>query len=180
MTISKQQTALFFRLSLSITVFGALFKFISLALIIIGAVGMMVFHSLQFLHKKERLALDYARQLLIVTFSCNYIISLLQLPFGNALTLVTKIALIVFIFIYCKNILSTFKEQLQANFLLQNIATENLSHILADLAIVYIVIASLFKILHWEFGILNANVLLAIGLFTALISIVSSSKKLES
>ena len=81
---------------------------------------------------------------------------------------------------YKRQILFSLKESAQDGFLLPNIRTENLSYQLADLATVYIVIASLFKILNWEFGLLNANVLLVIGLFSALISIVATTKNVES
>lgn len=180
MTISKQKTALFFRLSISVTVFGALFQFIPWTLIILGAIGMVVFHSIQFFQKQDKSPLDYARHLLIVAFSSNYIISLLHLPFGHILTILTKTALVAFLLLYIKKIISGLQENGQNGLLVQNIDTENLSYILADLAIVYIVVASLFKILHWEFGIINANVLLVIGLFTALISILAGSKRLSS
>jgi hypothetical protein len=181
MTFSKQKTDLFFRLSISITVFGALFKFIPWPLIILGAVGMVIFHSIQFFQKLDRSPLDYARHLLIVSFSCNYIISILHLPYGgHVLTILTKTALIIFLLLYVKNILVSYKDHTQNNLLLQNISTEKLSFILADLATVYIVIASLFKILHWEFGIINANFLLIIGLFSALISILASPRNIES
>lgn len=180
MTISKQKTALFFRLSISVTVFGALFKFIPWSLIILGAIGMVIFHSIQFFQKQGRSPLDYARQLLIVSFSSNYIISILHLPYGHVLTILTKTILIAFLLLYIKKILVSYKKNTQNNLLLQNIGTENLSYILADLAIVYIVIASLFKILHWEFGIINGNFLLVIGLFSALISILASSKIVRS
>ena len=180
MTISKQKTALFFRLSISVTVFGALFQFIPWTLIILGAIGMVVFHSIQFFQKQDKSPLDYARHLLIVAFSSNYIISLLHLPFGHILTILTKTALVAFLLLYIKKIISGLQENGQNGLLVQNIDTENLSYMLADLAIVYIVVASLFKILHWEFGIINANVLLVIGLFTALISILAGSKRLSS
>ncbi len=176
MTISKQKTSLFFRLSISITVFGALFKFMSWPLIILGATGMVVFHTLQFFQKQDRLALDYSRHLLIVSFLCNYLFSIFHLPYGDVLTLLTKAALIAFLVLYIKEIVYSKQENTLDNILLPNFNTENLSYILADLATVYIVIASLFKILHWEFGIINANVLLVIGLFTALISILAGSK----
>lgn len=175
MAISNQKTSLFFRLSLSVTVLGALFKFISLPLILLGVAGMVIFHTLQFFQKPKRLLLDYARQLLIMAFSANYAFSIFNLSNGNLLSLFTKISLIIFLLLYIKKILSSTQESSQ-NGLLQNINTENLAYILADLATVYIVIASLFKILHWEFGIINANVLLVIGLFTALISMLASSK----
>ena len=180
MTISNQKTSLFFRLSISVTVFGALFKLISWPLIMLGVVGMVVFHTLQFFQKQQRSPLDYSRQLLIVAFSGNYIISILQLPYGNALTILTKVALIVFLILFVKGILSSYLANAQNNFILQNVGTEKLSYLLADLATVYIVIASLFKILHWEFGMINANVLLIIGLFSALISILASSKYVGS
>ncbi len=176
MTISKQKTSLFFRLSISVTVFGALFNFISWPLIMLGALGMVIFHTIQFFQKQQKLPLDYSRQLLIVAFSSNYIFNILHLPFGHVLTLLTKVALITFLLLYIKGIIASFLENSQNNLLLQNFGTEKLAYILADLATVYIVIASLFKILHWEFGIINANFLLIIGLLSALISILASSK----
>ncbi len=180
MTISKQKTSLFFRLSISVTVFGALFKFISWPLIMLGVVGMVFFHTIHFFQGQQRLPLDYSRQLLIVVFSVNYIFSIFNLPYVHVLTFLTKAALIVFLLLYIKKIAISYLENSKNGLLLQNIGTENLSHILADLATVYIVMASLFKILHWEFGILNANVLLVIGLFAALISILASAKTTES
>ena len=180
MAISKQKTALFFRLSISLTVLGALFQFIPWFLTILGVLGMVVFHSLQFFQKQDKAPLDYARYLLIVSFSCNYTINILALSYGEILTVFTKTALILFLMLYIKKILFSLKESAQDGFLLPNIRTENLSYQLADLATVYIVIASLFKILNWEFGLLNANVLLVIGLFSALISIVATTKNVES
>lgn len=177
MTISKQQTALFFRLSISITVFGALFNFISWPLIILGAVGMVVFHGIQFFQKQQRSSLDYTRHLLIVTFLANYLFTIFDLPFGYVVTSLTKITLIAFLALYVKEILGSLKET-DINNLMPNLNTEKLSLILADLATVYIVIASLFKILNLEFGIINSNLLLVIGLFTALISILAGSKNL--
>lgn len=176
MTISNQKTSLFFRLSISVTVCGALFKFISWPLIILGVAGMLIFHTIQFFQKQHRLPLDYSRQLLILAFSCNYVFNILHLPYGHVLTFLTKAALIAFLLLYIKKIIALHQENTQNGLLLQKLGTENLSHLLADLATVYIVIASLFKILHWEFGIINANFLLIIGLFTALISILAGLK----
>jgi len=180
MTISKKKTSLFFRLSISVTVFGALFTFISWPLILLGASGMVIFHTLQFFQKRHRLPLDYSRHLLIVTFSFNYVFSIIHLPYVHLLTLLTKVALIAFLLLYIQKIVVTLKENSQNLLLPQNLGTENLSYILADLATVYIVIASLFKILNWEFGIINTNVLMVIGLFSALISILASSKNIKS
>lgn len=139
---------------------------------------MVIFHTLQFFQKQHRVPLDYSRHLLIVTFACNYVFSILQLPYGQLLTLLTQVALLAFLLLYIHKIVYTLKENSQNLLLLQNLGTENLSYVLADLATVYIVIASLFKILNWEFGILNGNVLLVIGLFSALVSILSSPKSL--
>lgn len=179
MTISKQKTSLFFRLSISLTVFGALFKFIPWPIIIIGAVGMTIFHSIQFFQKQDRLPLDYARLLLIVSFSFNYIFSILELPYAHLPTALTKTGLIVFLLLYIKEILLPGQESTENNLSIHNFSSQGLSFILADLATVYIVIASLFKILSWELGIINANVLLVLGLFSALVSILASSKSLE-
>lgn len=178
MILSKQKTSLFFMLSISITVFGALIKYNSWPLIIIGAVGMVIFHSLQFFQKEQRSPLDYSRHFLIVTFSCNYIFSILQLPYDHILTILTKTALIIFLMLYIKKIIAPTLKSTQGNFLMPSFGAENLSHLLADLATVYIAVASLFITLQWEFGIINGNVLLVIGLFSAVVSILSSPKSL--
>ncbi len=180
MSISKQKTALFFRLSISITVFSALFKFMPSFLIIVGAVGMVIFLSIQLFQKEQRTPLDYARLMLIISFSSNYAFNLFGFPYVHILTLITKLALIAFLILYIKKIVTSFQDITQNNnLLLSSFGREDLSFILADLATVYIVMASLFIILHWEIGILNGNLLLIIGLFTALISILASSKQLE-
>ncbi|GAB5475396.1 MAG: hypothetical protein Mars2KO_34950 [Maribacter sp.] len=179
MSISKQKTALFFRLSISVTVFSALFKFMPSALIVLGAFGMMVFLSLQLYQKDKREPLDYVRLLLIVVFSSNYAFILLGLPYVHVLTLMTKLALIAFLLLYIKQIITSFQDITQnTTMLLSSFSRDDLSYLLADLATVYIVIASLFKILHWEIGILNGNLLLAIGLFSALISLIATSREL--
>ncbi len=180
MTISEQKTALFFRLSISLTVFGALFKFVSWPLITMGALGMVVFHAIQFFQKQHRSALDYSRQLLIIFFLGSYLSSIFNLPYNHVLILLTQVALIAFLLFYIKKIVKSVKDTNQNNFILPNIKTENLSYTLADLATVYIVVASLFKILHWEFGPINSNLLMVIGLFTALISLLAGSKFVRS
>ncbi len=179
MSISKQKTSLFFRLSISVTVFSALFKFMPSSLIILGAIGMVIFICIQFYQKEQRAPLDYARLLLILSFSCNYAFNLFSLPYGNISMLVTKLALVAFLILYIKKIITSFQGITQNNnLLLTSVGRENLSYILADLATVYIVIASLFIILHWEIGILNGNLLLVIGLLSALISLLAGSKQL--
>ena len=180
MTISEQKTALFFRLSISLTVFGSLFKFISSPLITMGAIGMVVFHAIQFFQKQHRSGLDYSRQLLLISFLGSYLSSIFNLPYGHVLVLLTQVLLIAFLLFYIKKIMASFKDTTQSTFVLPNIRTENLSYILADLATVYIVIASLFKILHWEFGPINSTLLMVIGLFTALISLLAGSKYVRS
>ena len=180
MALSDQKTSLFFRLSISVTVFGALFKFMPAFLIILGALGMVVFLGIQLFQKEKRTLLDYARLLLIVAFSSNYTFILFASPLAQSLTLITKLSLILFLLLYVKNIIVSFQDITQnPTLLLSGFAREDLSFILADMATVYIVMASLFKILHWEIGILNANLLLVIGLFTAVISILASSKELS-
>lgn len=176
MTISKQKTSLFFRLSISITVFGALFKFMSWPLIIIGALGMVIFHGIQLFQKQNRSPLDYSRQVLIVAFLCTSLFGIFQLQYVHVLTLLTKTALIAFLMLYIKEIIASLHGSTQSTNLFSRFTTEKLSYLLADLATVYIVTASLFKILHLEFGIINSNLLLVIGLFTALISILAGSK----
>ncbi|MGF1558579.1 MAG: hypothetical protein ACFCUL_05770 [Flavobacteriaceae bacterium] len=177
MSISKQKTSLFFGLSISATVLGALLNFTFWPLLLLGVTGMVFFHTVQLVQKEHRLLLDYARQLLIVSFSSNYVFSFFNFPYMDILLLLTKLAVIAFLLLYVKKIIVSLQEITQNNtMLLSSFSREDLSCILADLATVYIVIASLFKVLHWEIGIINSNLLLVIGLFTAMISILASAK----
>lgn len=180
MIFSRQQTSLLFRLSISITVFGALLKHMAWPLILLGSLGMIFFHSIQLVQKEDRSLLDYSRHLLIMFFACNYALSIFQLPFVNVFTLLTKLALITFLGLYVKEFLSPNEESIQGSLLLGNLSVANLSFLLADLATVYIVTASLFKILNWEFGIINANLLLIIGLGSALLSVLANPKGVKN
>ncbi len=181
MFISKEKTDLFFRLSISVTVFGALFQIIPSSLTMLGVLGMVVFLGIQLYQKEAREPLDYARLVLITSFACNYICSLFDAPYTYLPDLTTKLALIAFLILYIKRIIPSLKEITQNQTLLaSSFSREDLSYILADLATVYIVIASLFKMLHWEMGILNSNFLLVVGLFSALLSILASSRELRS
>ncbi len=180
MALSNQKTALFFRLSISVTVFSALFNFMPSFLIILGAFGMILFLGIHLFQKEKRTLLDYARLFLILAFSSNFILSLFASPLSQALTLMTKLSLVLFLILYIKDIVILFQDIAQnSSALLHNFAKEGLSYILADMATVYIVIASLFKILNWKLGILNGDTLLIIGLFAALISIFTSSRITE-
>ncbi len=181
MFISKEKTDLFFRLSISTTVFGALFQIIPASLTMLGVAGMVVFLGIQLYQKETREWLDYARLLLIVAFAWNYTINLFGASYTHLPAFITKLSLIAFLTLYIKKIMGPLQELLQnRHLLLSSFGKDDLSYILADLATVYIVIASLFKILHWELGIVNGNFLLVVGLFSALLSIVASSKELRS
>lgn len=144
-----------------------------------GAAGMILFHSLQLFQKEKKQALDYARHALIVIFSFNYVFNVLALPFSNVLMAATRVTLVVFMIMYIVKIIGSLQQNSESSLSLSDLGTENLSYLLADIATVYIVVASLFKILHWQFGIINANFLFAIGLFTAVISILTSPKGLK-
>ncbi|MDB4291846.1 hypothetical protein N9954_00450 [Maribacter sp.] len=183
-SFSKQKVALYFKISLSTILLGAVFKFMhwpyGWPLIAIGAVGTVLFHSIQFYQKQDRAPLDYSRLLLIVSFSLYYLFSIFQLQYGAIFIVLIKAALVAFLILYVKEILFPSSENGPGNSLLDHFGRENLSYLLSDLATVYIVVASLFKILHWEFGIINGNVLLVIGLLSALVSILASPKDLKS
>ena len=179
MSNSEQKTSLFFRLSISVTVFSTFFSFIPSSLIIAGTVGMVIFLSIQLYQKKQRIPLDYARLLLVVSFASNFAFGIFESALGNLSIVTTKLALIGFLFLYIKKTIPAFQDLMQKNsLLLSSLGREQLSFILAEFAIVYIVVASLFIQLHWEIGILNGNLLLIMGLFSALTSILASSKAL--
>ncbi len=180
MAISKQRTSLFFRLSISVTVFSALFSFLPSFLLVIGALGMVFFLGVQLWQEPQRQLLDYARLLLIVAFVSSYFLDALGLPYQNVGNGATKIALCLFLLIYCKDVVAVLIENMHnAPLLMHRATTVQLSYLLADLATVYIVIASLFKFFNWQIGFVNGNLLLVVGLFTALVSLLASAKELR-
>ena len=179
MTITTQKTSLFFKLSISITVFGGLIQYLSWPLILLGAFGMVTFHSIDFFQKQNKSTLDYLRQLLIVAFLGNSLFSVFQFEYANILTIVTKTILIIFLIAYIKEVLFSVEKSIQEGNLFSFIDTEKLSRILADISTIYIIVASFLKILNWKAGIINANFLLVVGLLAALTSILTSSKILN-
>lgn len=181
MKISDQQISLFFKLSISITVFSALFAFVPPFLTIFGVVGMIAFLGIQLYRKKQKVALDYARLLLIASFSGHCAVAFFNGPYAHITTLLMKLALMVFLLLYIRKIISSLQELTQSGTLLSDgLGGDSISYLLADIAAVYIVVAALFKILHWEIGILNSNLLLVIGFCSALVSILTSSRSIRN
>ncbi len=181
MFLSKEKTDLCFRLSISVTVFGALFKIVPSFLTLLGVIGMVVFLGIQLYQKNERTALDYSRMLLIICFAGNYLSPFFGWTTTHLFTIATKLSLIAFLILYLKKIIAPLLEMGQNRHLLfSGFGREELSYILADMATVYIVIASLFTILGWELGILNGSSLLIVGLFAAVLSIVASPRMQKS
>jgi len=148
-------------------------------LILLGALGMVIFHSMELFRKQNKSPLDYSRQFLIIAFLGTSLSGVFQIQYAETLSILTKTALIVFLVVYIKEIVSSLHGNSDSNNLVAYFSTEKLSLLLADLATVYIVIASLFKILNWEFGIITSNLLLVIGLFTAVISILAGSRSIK-
>lgn len=174
--ISKQKVRLFLRLSISIILIGVLFKVLHLqytnVLLGIGALGVIIFYSLQFHQKKQKSVLDYSKLFLLVAFLFHYIFCLLHWSYGYIFTFIFRGALVLIVVSYFYDILFDKSDAIPNDTLTtQSIRRNKLSHLLYVLAAIGIIAGAFSKILHWEFGHINGGILLIFGLCCAILSV---------
>ncbi len=179
--ISKQKTSLFLRLSIALALVAVFFKIMhwqfSEVLLIIAISGIAVFYGIWFSLKTPKQWLDYAKLFLLISFLFQYLFSVLHLNYGFIFSYIFKIALVVFIIVYIKNQFFSLNDTSKPVGKRQVPKKKFYSIILNTIAVLCIVIGAQFKILHWEFGLINGNILLSVGLVSAAISIVIGFKK---
>ena len=174
MNISKQKAQLFFKLSVAMVLIGALFKIMhwpySWLILSAGVCSLITFYAVKFSKKEPKTILDYSKLFLITSFSIHYIFNVFHLAYGHIFTYIIQASLIAYVILYDKDVLfsdSDEYQELESSKPIKN----NLNNLFYGLAIICIIIGALFKILHWEFGYINGNLLLIVGLLIAIISL---------
>ncbi|WP_282049847.1 GldL-related protein [Maribacter aquivivus] len=179
--ITKQNTHIFLRLSIALAIIAALFKVMhwqySDILLIVAVVGITLFYSIWFYKKSTKIGLDYAKFFLLSSFIFQYLFKILHLKYGFIFSHLFRISLVVFIIVYVKDIF--FSENVSSELEEKQPTSKKkiYSIILNTITVLCIIIGAQFKILHWEFGWINGNILLTVGLVTATISIIFGIKK---
>lgn len=182
--ISKQKVRLFLRLSISTILIGVLFKVLHLqytnVLFGIGTLGVMIFYSLQFHQKKQKSVLDYSKLFLLIAFSFHYIFRVLHWSYGYVFTFIFRGALVLIVVSYFYDVLFDKSDAIPNDTLTtQSIRRNKLSHLLYVLTGIGITVGAFFKILHWQFGFINGEILLIFGLCCAILSVFMPSNKSE-
>ncbi|WP_201799462.1 GldL-related protein [Zobellia amurskyensis] len=178
--ITKQKTNLFLRLSIALAIIAVLFKLMhwqySEVLLVIAVGGIALFYSIWFSKKSSKEWLDYAKLFLLISFLLHYLFKVLHLNYGFVFSFIFKLALVAFIIIYLKNQFFTQKDShLESK---KPASQKKLYTIwLNTMAAVCIIMGAQFKILHWEFGLINGHLLLTVGLIAAALSILTGFKK---
>lgn len=186
MTISKQKVRLCLRLSISIAILGILFKILhwmfAAQILISGCVGIAIFYALHFYQKQPKEILDYSRLALVIFFLFHYVIRVFHLPYGSIFQTLFQLSFVFFLVLHIRDVLfskqkieenSHHKEQVKTEYKL-------LTYLLYGIAAFGVVLGSLFKILHWNFGFLNGNILLTIGLLATAISVFMGGNNQEA
>jgi len=170
MAISTSQIRICLRLSIAIAILGILFKVMhwpyGWAVHITGILGIAIFYTLRVVQKPPRTFLDYSRLALLIFFLLHYAFRVYHLPYG-------------FIFLYIRDVLfirKDFEEDEHGKNVISSRKTA-IAYLLYSIAAFGIVTGVLFKILHWEFGLVNGGVLLTTGLLAATISVFIDLRK---
>ncbi len=180
--ISKQKVRLFLRLSIATAILGVLFKVMhwpySWFLLICGILGIAICYTLQFIQRQPKSLLDYSKLFLLNAFLFHYIFRVFHLPYGYIFTTIAQFALVLFLVLYARHLLFLKEYDNESNTASKkNSIQKGLSYLLYGIAAIGIIVGALFKILHWEFSIINGDVLLTAGILATTIVVVLGLKE---
>tara|TARA_R110002051_G_scaffold153510_5_gene225957 strand:- start:37913 stop:38578 length:666 start_codon:yes stop_codon:yes gene_type:complete len=179
--ITKQKSNLFLRLSIALALIAVLFKMMhwpfAEIILIIAAVGISLFYSIWFYLKTNKTWLDYAKLFLLISFLLHYLFRVLHLNYGYIFSYIFRVALVLFIIAYIKDTFFSNEDSSQLTESQPNLKRKIFSIIINTIAVLCIIIGAQLKILHWEFGFINGNILLAVGFVAASLSIILGFKK---
>lgn len=150
--------------------------------LILGLLGIAVFYSLQFYQNQPKQLLDYARLILLTSFLLHYIFRVFHLEHGYIFTAIMQLTFVVFLILYGRDVLFIQSDAIDDDVPITKtkVRQKALTYLLYGLATVGILIGALFKILHWQFGFVNGNILLTIGLLAAAGSVFVGASPEES
>jgi len=177
MTISRQKVSFCLRLSISIAIVGILFKILHWMyaghILVVGCLGIGIFYSLRFYQKKPKALLDYFRLSMLIFFLFHYLIRVFHLPYDSIFRILFQLSFVLFLILYIRDVLFLKPKMTENNNPQDYVKSkiQALTYLLYGIATIGVVLGSLFKILHWEFGFINGNMLLTIGLLAAAISV---------
>ncbi|WP_422350077.1 GldL-related protein [Flagellimonas sp.] len=179
--LSKRQTHLFLRLSISIAILGILFKILhwpfAPTILAAGIVGIGVFYAIRFYQKRRKTLMDYSKLALVITFLLHYSFRIFHLAYGTIFTYTFQCCLLVFLILYFKDVFfSSGQSTLETTDNKESKTKYQLKYFLYALAGVGIIVGSIVKILHWQFGIINGDFILVVGLVSAAISVFINPK----
>ena len=171
--ISKRLATTLLRLSIAVTIIGALFKILhwnfSKPIMIIGLGSIAASYTVLFYLKKSKRALDYSKLTLIVTFILQYGFRVFHWKYATVFNIFFQVALVLFIVFYIRELfLDKNSNDDSNNFnLTTNSKKENLQYLLYSISGIAIITGAIFKIIHFNYG----NELLIIGLILAAITV---------
>ncbi|MEM9647155.1 MAG: hypothetical protein AAF969_01655 [Bacteroidota bacterium] len=174
--LSKQQTHFFLRLSISIAILGILFKILhwpfAPSLLAVGIVGIGFFYAIRFYQKRNKELMDYSKLVLVITFLLHYSFRIFHLAYGIIFTYAFQFSVLIFLILYFKDVFFSREESSSESMGKTGSKTKiTLTYFLYALAGIGIIVGSTVKILHWQFGIVNGDFILSVGLISAAISV---------
>ncbi len=139
------------RISIAVLIIGILFKIMHWPygniIITVAFSSISILYIFRFLNKTNKKWLDYAKLLLVVSFSIRGIFVILHLPFKDVLNIVALIAVIGWL------ALGGYKDYYGSK-------TKSLWQNMVGIGAVVIFVGALFKIMHWP----GASIMLVFGL----------------
>ncbi|TMM58355.1 hypothetical protein FEE95_02690 [Maribacter algarum] len=187
MIISKQQTRLCLRLSIAVAILGILFKIMHWpypgVLLLTGTLGIAIFYSLRFSQKHPKTLLDYSKLFLLIAFLFHYKFKVFHLAYGYIFTTIMQVAFVLLISAHIREVwfldTDADTDEIDSPSVKSKPRQRALSYLLYSLAGIGIFMGYFFKILRWEFGFINGNVLLTIGLLAAAITVLLGASSKE-
>lgn len=176
--ISKKSINLYLKISIAVIILGILFKILHYSFAVFffltGALGIIIFYSLRFALKRPKKLLDYSKLFLVTTFIIQYVLRVFHRSFGGIFSLLAQIALVIFMVLLVRDVFfvkdqsEKFDHETNPN----KSFKKGLNYLLYAIAAIGIIVGASVKILHWQFGFINGNVLLTIGLLAAALSVI--------
>ena len=112
--VSKRIIKILFRMSISITIIGILFKIMHWSynegLLLIGFSSIIFFYSFKFYLQEKKNTLDYIRLPLVISFVTQYAFGIFHWPYRSLFTVIMILSVIAFLFVYIKEILFSEEE----------------------------------------------------------------------
>ena len=179
--ITKEKSNRFLSLSIALALIAILFKIMhwpyAEILLVTAVGGIAIFFIIGFYQKPIKNWLDYAKLFLLISFLLHYLFRVLHLNYGYIFSYIFRMVLIFFIVAYIKDVFFSNDNSSKLEEQPPTSKKKIINIVLYSTAVICIIIGAQFKILHWQFGFLNGNLLLTVGLIATALSIILGFKK---